>query len=405
MTQIERMFLELIQVSLGTRDGLSRVPTAREWEALYDEAERQAIVGVLLDGIERLAVSGERLADCMPPLEVKLQWIGAVQMDEARNRDMDKISAQMLRKFAADGFRGCILKGQGNALMYPNPERRQSGDIDIWLSPMSVSGERLAVSEERTVSGLLRCRREIIRYVTGRYPEMRVQLHHVDYPPVDDAEVEVHFYPIYLKNPFHHRRLLRFFAEHAEEQFANKVTTRGGEELTVPTPAFNAVYQMVHVYLHYLFQGVGMRHVVDYYYVLRQVSGFKVQGSRFQVRGERLAVSGDILHQTSSIFHQLGMDKFAAAMMWVQKEVCGAPREWLLCEPDEREGRRLLDEMMAMGNFGKYDERYGTGEQKGLRFVVQKLRRMARMAVAYPLEILWDPYFRVRLMLAKRFRI
>lgn len=398
------LFVELIQVSLGTRDRLSRVPTAREWEKLYDEAERQAIVGVLLDGLERLAVSGERLADdeglaqCMPPLEVKLQWIGAVQMDEARNRDMDKISAQMLRKFAADGFRGCILKGQGNALMYPNPERRQSGDVDVWLMPESefqgsrfkVQGSMLRQAQQPVqVSGLLRSRREIIRYVTGQYPEMRVQLHHVDYPPVDDAEVEVHFYPIYLKNPFHHRRLLRFFAEHAEEQFGNKVKTRRGEELTVPTPAFNAVYQMVHVYLHYLFQGVGMRHIVDYFYLLKQVSG------------ERLAISGE----TSSILHQLGMDKFAAAMMWVQREVCGAPREWLLCEPDEREGWRLLDEMMAMGNFGKYDERYGTGEQKGLRFAVQKLRRLARMAVVYPQEILWDPYFRVRLMLAKRFRV
>ena len=351
---------------MGNREMLSRVPTAREWEALYDEAERQTIVGVLLDGLQRCMVHDSRLMDNFP-LEVKLQWIGAVQIEEQRNREMDKVSARLLREFAADGFRGCILKGQGNALMYPNPERRQSGDVDIWLDGS---------------------RRELIRYVTGRYPEMRVQLHHVDYPPVDDAEVEVHFYPVYMKNPFHHRRLLRFFAEHAEEQFCHKVMTRRGEELTVPTPAFNAVYQMVHVYLHFLFQGVGLRHVVDYYYVLEKAH---TDNTDFT----------DILR----VLKQLHMMKFAAAMMWVQKEVCGAPQEWLLCEPDAREGRRLLDEMMAMGNFGKYDERYWKDEQKGLRFIVQKLRRLTRMAVAYPQEILWDPYFRVRLFLAMQFRV
>lgn len=52
------LFVELLQVALGRREGLSRVPSAAEWEALYEEAGKQAIVGVMLCGLERLAVSG-----------------------------------------------------------------------------------------------------------------------------------------------------------------------------------------------------------------------------------------------------------------------------------------------------------------------------------------------------------
>lgn len=32
----ERLFVELLQVSLGTREELSRVPSAVEWQGLYD---------------------------------------------------------------------------------------------------------------------------------------------------------------------------------------------------------------------------------------------------------------------------------------------------------------------------------------------------------------------------------
>ena len=56
---------------------MSRVPSAREWERLYDETDRQAVIGVLLDGLERLP------AEQLTPAPVKLQWIGMVQMMEA----------------------------------------------------------------------------------------------------------------------------------------------------------------------------------------------------------------------------------------------------------------------------------------------------------------------------------
>ena len=121
------LFFELLQVALGTREELSRVPSAVEWEALYEEAERQAVVGVLLGGLERLP------EEQWPPLELKLQWIGEVQMMEAEYRTHCERAKELTRRFRSIGFKSCVLKGVGTAQLYPYPERRQCGDIDLWV--------------------------------------------------------------------------------------------------------------------------------------------------------------------------------------------------------------------------------------------------------------------------------
>ena len=84
--------------------------------------------------------------------------------------------------------------------------------------------------------------------------------------------------------------------------------------------------------------------------------------------------------EVMSVLRSFGMAKFAAAVMWVLHEVfeneeCrmkdeettfGGRREsqcislyepWMICEPNEREDKRLLEEIMKGGNFGQYDER------------------------------------------------
>ena len=88
------LFFELLQVALGPREKLSRIPSAAEWGGMYDEAERQAIVGLQLSGIERLPT------EQLPPLDVKLQWIGVAQMDEATYKLHVQRVAELTRRFA-----------------------------------------------------------------------------------------------------------------------------------------------------------------------------------------------------------------------------------------------------------------------------------------------------------------
>ena len=153
-------FFELLQVALGTRDKLSRDPNSKQWEGMLNESDRQTITGVMLDGIERLP------QEQRPPIDTLLEWIGVVQIIEKQSKVMNQRSAEVIRMFEDAGFEACVLKGQGNALMYPVPERRQPGDIDVWVRPKGPTGNTDTAYNPPTDAKRYfeRNRKEILKY-------------------------------------------------------------------------------------------------------------------------------------------------------------------------------------------------------------------------------------------------
>ena len=148
--------------------------------------------------------------------------------------------------------------------------------------------------------------------------------------------------------------------------------------LPVPNAAFNRVYILVHIYRHLFAEGVGLRQLLDYYFVLQQ--GFT------EVERE----------ETLRTLRSLGMMRFTRAVMWVLQEVYAMPDRYLLTSPDAKEGRFLLDEIMLAGNFGKYDERMQRAAGEGtFRWGVRKVLRNFRFVRSYPSEVLWSPIFKV----------
>ena len=88
------------------------------------------------------------------------------------------------------------------------------------------------------------------------------------------------------------------------------------------------------------------------------------------------------LKQVSSIGQQL-------------KEKCVC-EPWMICEPNEKEGKKLLEEIMKCGNFGQYDTRDAALKKGGMmKHGVWKLKRVMRLVSIYPEEALWEPVFRV----------
>ena len=93
-------------------------------------AIKQSLIGVILEGAQRLS---ESEANQKPPLPLLYEWIGHVERIRLHNRQMDQKSAMLTRIFNDRGYKSCVLKGQGATRLYPQPELRQSGDIDIWV--------------------------------------------------------------------------------------------------------------------------------------------------------------------------------------------------------------------------------------------------------------------------------
>ena len=122
-----KAFFQLLRIAIGNENAFSYYLNDDEWNWIWDMAHRQALTGVVFDGICLLPQKQR------PPQAIILKGVAAIQNIEQANRLLNRYSVLVSQKFQKEGFRSAILKGQGNALWYPNPMHRMPGDIDIWL--------------------------------------------------------------------------------------------------------------------------------------------------------------------------------------------------------------------------------------------------------------------------------
>jgi len=319
-----------------------------DWEELYDFAKKQTLVGVLFAGIGMLP------KERRPEKKLLVKWYMQTERIRNKNKDRNADSVTVYNRFKKDGFRGCVLKGQGIAMLYPDPMVRISGDVDIWVDAD---------------------KQKIFDYVNGLFPGSKQRMIHVEFPIVKGTEVEVHYTPSYMYAPWSDKRLQAWFRKEAEAQFAHLIELpEGAGEVCVPTLSFNRIFILSHIYKHLFSEGIGLRQLMDYYYVLK--CGF----------------SGEENRHDRAVLKQLGMRKFAGAVVYVLQKVFGLQEEYCIVEPNQEDGEFLLSEIIQSGNFGKYDERYGLtkNESVGHRYF-RITRRNMHFVTSYPSEALCEP--------------
>lgn len=314
----------MIRVALHRQNSLSHIPSTKEWVGSYHIAEKQALLGVCFYAIRRLDEQGQSVNI---PEAIRMQWLGVTAQIQRRNEVLNRRCEELHKMLRDAGFWSCILKGQAIAHYYKLKDEslelranslgmlRQSGDIDVW-----VDGDR----------------KHVMEYVNSIAPTDDVRWLHTQLNVFDDAEVEIHFMPSYLECPWHNRALQRFFESEKEACFA----------IDANTDRFNQVFILAHAFRHLFSEGVGMRQLMDYYFVLKNSV-------------ERIPCK-----EFSLILSRTGMMRFAKAVMWIMQQVFGLERECLLCEPSEKYGRVLLDEVIQSGNFGHQDERVNRSQNE-----------------------------------------
>lgn len=351
--QHEQVFFRLLRLATGAAaDGWDVELGEEDWKAVFEMSRKQAMIAVTLDGVERLP------KDKRPPLGVLMPWIALVQQIEKTNRRLNQLAVKVCERFTAEGMGCVVLKGQGNATLYPRPLHRMSGDIDLW-----VEGSRA----------------KVVSYVRRYCPDVEVVYHHVDFPVLKDAEIELHFTPSWMNNWQTNRRLQKYFKENMPRQMLHRVELpEGAGTIPVPTPDMNRVYLLLHIYRHLFDEGVGLRQLLDYYYVL-------VAPCTDAEKAETVRMLG-----------RLRMRRFASAVMYVLQEVFGLDDRHLLLPPSPVYGARLLDEIMLAGNFGHYDERIlrRRNETSWHKFC-RKVARNFTFLKDYPGEVLWSPLFKI----------
>ena len=119
---------ELKAVPKGQADGLkvNDLPTAIDYNKIFQLAEEQSILGLATAGLEWL--TAYRL-----PLTEKLTLLGKCQLIEQRNVEMNQFVGELVGKLRKAGINAVLVKGQGVAQCYAKPLWRSSGDVDLLL--------------------------------------------------------------------------------------------------------------------------------------------------------------------------------------------------------------------------------------------------------------------------------
>ena len=354
------MIFDFLKCCLGGKDNMSNVVADIDWEQLYSFASKQAILGFCFDGIELLGKEYPNELKQNPiGKNLLMTWMGKAQQIRRQNMKVNAVAAKLYSKFREDGLRCCILKGQGNALMYPNVYSRNPGDIDVWVNAS---------------------REQIMEYAKKHFEIGEdIRYHHLE-TSLDGVPVELHFFPGIMNNPIYNARLQKWFKRNADLQCSNVVSLPDGiGEIAIPTTAFNVVYQLTHLYHHFFDEGIGMRQIIDYYFVL--------------VKSEERRVKN--LAALQRELKYLGLWKFAGAVMYVLHEALGLSEENMIALMDEKRGKLLLAEILNGGNFGRHFTKYGHFTQQGMaKKYFLKIWRNMHFVRYYPAEALSEPIFR-----------
>ena len=359
---IDQIFFQLIRVTMRTQDSLMRPPSAKVWQKLYELAKKQSLVGICFAGVQKL-VDSEKEDYCgMTELQY-LTWMGMAAKIQQRNEVVNKQCVGLQKLLATDGLRSSILKGQGVALYYGKHLRylRQSGDIDVWIdAPKEMIVEWARAHGTTNVDGDL----------------------HVECKIFNDTSVELHFTPSIASGSKTNKRLQEWFESHKDECMTNRIGS-----ITTPKSEFNQVYLLHHMFRHYLYEGIGLRQMLDYYFTLVAYANVKARKLSANL-SENFSYEAD---EVLCVLENLGLMKFAGAVMYVMREVFGMHEPYLICPIDKKRGRRLLEVIMEGGNFGHSTEKYKiTGWDKPWSRLSRYVRRNWFMLCDYPEEIGWN---------------
>ncbi|WP_439424538.1 nucleotidyltransferase domain-containing protein [Segatella copri] len=438
MLKQQKIFFDFLRFCIGSAKEIPGSLKEADWKELYAIAQKQCLVGVLFDGIKKLPAEHVGMEK-----ELLLQWMAESQMLEKANVRLNDAAIQVSEWFRKKGFRTCILKGQGNALMYPNPYSRTPGDIDIWVE----GGDKRVISFVRSIS-----------------PHEKACYHHIEFPSYKGVEVEVHYRPSFLLCFWHNRKLQKYYERVKEEQFSHRVMLGEQGEIAIPTAEFNLIFQLTHIFSHLMNEGIGLRQLVDYYYVLcdfykvyqnfsnpsvslskgsstfspspsssgsgdvtapsrcseplRSKDGGPSKVSPNCAGWDRRDAIGDMTSATASTdtsataarssfaanssaaidrvqkeLKELGLWKFAGGIMYIMQEVFGMPASRLIVPPNEKYGKFVLNEVLEAGNFGKHDARNRFGRSQ-LGHNLQRVYRDIRLVKYFPAEAMSEPLFR-----------
>ncbi len=137
---VQKRLLSLLQYSLWGKEVdatyFSDIAHA-QWKELMELAACQGVFALAYDGLTGLPTA------IRPPKALLIQWAMGTKQIENRYLHQIKSLKSLTGLYCKNGIKTLLLKGIGLSLLYPVPEHRESGDLDLFLFGDYVKGNNL----------------------------------------------------------------------------------------------------------------------------------------------------------------------------------------------------------------------------------------------------------------------
>lgn len=281
--------------------------SAMDFAYVVTLAEQQTVFALVMDALNDVQIND--MEDKMPLYEA----IGVMEQIKQQNRIVNAELADFSSICEANGLEYLMVKGQSIACLYPKPELRMSGDIDFLVHVSHFNFQdfagALGVEIPKMVEYEVGFDRNDIRYELHTSLRGWAKKKHQE---VWDALIE---------------------KEWEQEHYAEIA----GQKVRTLSPTLNAAYVFIHLFFHFIREGVSLRQMCDWAMVLHHYRG--------EIDRERLMqILLDLgLFDAYRVFGTILVDKLGLPIMEFPVPINDEDRKWQ---------EKILDDIFRGGNFG-----------------------------------------------------
>lgn len=348
---IEDNFIEFLSWCLHPIDAIPASLSEINWQELLEFAKKQTIVGIYWQGIQRLGDIANR-----PSEDDVMEWMGEYKKNTRRNAKIDTAVANLTKFMNDNDIDFFVFKGQTVAQYYPQHEMRTSGDIDFYV---------FNKDRERT-KRLLEEKVALADDHSGQHWEFTY----------DGIPYEMHYHTaVFASNSKQ-----RYWDDLIDSYFDDALDHVEINGVSVPTlpPTINAIYLFIHIYHHFLKEGIALRQFIDWMMF-------------FEAKHDEIVVS-----ELTAKLEKLDLLRAFKAFGAVLVDVLGMDAKFFplhLTDSDRKYELKIMSIVLRYGNFGKY----GRKEQQGgwrhsLETGLRSVRHLTEFFWLSPSEnLLWLP--------------
>jgi len=239
-TKIQDKFLQLVRLGIGTSNDIPALEDVG-WQAVEDLANEQGLLGVMLDGVDKLP------RELRPEKKAIIQSIGQLVQTEQMYAVQEHAAAEMALLLHQHGIRTYVLKGAVVAECYPRPEHRRSVDMDCFLLPEEGSEDVWEKGNRVVEEAGFEVARGFYKNSTFHLPGLAVENHR-------------------FMTPFRGNRRMKRLERLLQAMIAEDagLDRFEGTWMYRPPVMVSALFLIEHAYSHFLHEGLTWRHVLDW---------------------------------------------------------------------------------------------------------------------------------------------